>query len=99
MKPNSFLCAIYKSSKKRDTYLYVPGRDDFSKVPEALMTMFGKPVFVMLMPMHKDRTLANLDINALRLELATKGFHLQLPPPEENLLKTHLSQNSTDPTT
>lgn len=86
------LCAIYKSSKKQQTFLYIPGRDDFSKVPEALLKTFGTPVFMMIMPLKKDRKLAQVDINKLRTELKTKGFYLQLPPPTENLLKTHLQQ-------
>ncbi|WP_339719853.1 YcgL domain-containing protein [uncultured Paraglaciecola sp.] len=90
------LCAVYKSSKKQETYLYVPGRDDFSKVPEALLKTFGKPIFLMIMPLKKDRELASVDINKLRSELKTKGFYLQLPPPIENLLKIHLQQNNTD---
>jgi hypothetical protein len=86
------LCAIYKSSKKQETYLYVPGRDDFSKVPDALLNTFGKPVFMMIMPLKKDRAMARVDINKLRSELTLKGYYLQLPPPPENLLKTHLQQ-------
>jgi uncharacterized protein YcgL (UPF0745 family) len=90
------LCAVYKSSKKQETYLYVPGRDDFSKVPEALFKTFGKPVFMMIMPLKKDRELARVDIHKLRLELKTKGFYLQLPPATENLLKIHLQQQDSD---
>ena len=90
------LCAVYKSSKKQETYLFVPGRDDFSKVPEALLKTFGTPVFMMIMPLKKDRELARVDIDKLRTELKTKGFYLQLSPPIENLLKTHLQQHSTD---
>lgn len=87
------LCAIYKSSKKQDTYLYVPGRDDFSKVPAPLMQTFGTPVFLMIMPLKKDRALAIVDMEKLRHELTLNGFYLQLPPPPENLLKAHLEQN------
>jgi len=90
------LCAVYKSSKKQETYLYVPGRDDFSKVPEALLKTFGTPVFLMIMPLKKDRNLARMVINKLRTELTSKGFYLQLPPPTENLLKTHLQQQNLD---
>ncbi|WP_166423276.1 YcgL domain-containing protein [Paraglaciecola sp. 20A4] len=87
----NLLCAVYKSSKKTDTYLYVPGRDDFSRVPEALMKMFGAPRFIMIMPIKKDRLLGQVDIQTLRDELTKNGFYLQLPPPEENLLKQHLA--------
>ncbi|MEP0357032.1 MAG: YcgL domain-containing protein [Paraglaciecola sp.] len=90
------LCAVYKSSKKQETYLYVPGRDDFSKVPDALMKTFGTPVFLMIMPLKKDRPLAQVDIKKLRNELTIKGYYLQLPPPSENLLKAHLAQNKAN---
>ena len=42
------LCAIYKSTKKEGMYLYVEKRDQFDKVPDALLNAFGKPIFVML---------------------------------------------------
>jgi uncharacterized protein YcgL (UPF0745 family) len=87
------LCAVYKSSKKQQAYLYVPGRDDFSRVPEALMQTFGVPNFLMIMPLKKDRKLAQMDMDTLRRELSTKGYYLQIPPPDENLLKAHLQQN------
>jgi uncharacterized protein len=85
------LCAVYKSSRKDETYLYVPGRDDFSKVPKALMQTFGLPIFLMIMPLKEGRKLARLEVAKLRNELSTKGYYLQLPPPQENLLKTHLT--------
>lgn len=88
------LCAIYKSSKQQQAYLYVPGRDDFSRVPEMLMETFGTPKFLMIMPLKKERKMAQMDIETLRKELSLKGYYLQIPPPEENLLKTHLQQNS-----
>ncbi|MGS2720356.1 YcgL domain-containing protein [Paraglaciecola aestuariivivens] len=86
------LCAVYKSSKKQQTYLYVPARDDFSKVPDGLLKTFGKPIFLMVMPLKKDRKLGSVDIDKLRSELTLKGFYLQLPPPPENMLKAHLQQ-------
>ena len=90
------LCAVYKSSKKSETYLYVLGRNDFSKVPEALLKTFGKPVFMMIMPLKKDRVMARVQIDKLRTDLKINGFYLQLPPPTENLLKIHLQQQDTE---
>ncbi len=76
--------------------MYVPGRDDFSKVPEALLKTFGKPVFMMIMPLKKDRVMARVQIDKLRTDLKINGFYLQLPPPTENLLKIHLQQQDTE---
>lgn len=89
------LCAVYKSSKKDETYLYVPGRDDFTQVPKALMNTFGSPIFLMIMPLKDGRILARMNVSKLRHELTTKGYYLQLPPPVENMLKTHLAAQGT----
>lgn len=85
------LCTIYKSLIKPDTYLYIEKRDDFSKVPEKLLETFGRPQFVMLMNLADKAKLAQADKQKVMSELNDKGFYLQLPPPEENLLKQHLS--------
>ncbi|MBW3138821.1 YcgL domain-containing protein [Ferrimonas balearica] len=83
------ICAIYKSSRKADTYLYVPKRDDFSQVPQPLMEVFGTPQFVMILPLAKIKQLANADMAKVTAELTDKGYYLQLPPPPEDLLKAH----------
>lgn len=79
------LCSIYKSPKKEGMYLYLPKKDDFSQVPDTLMQMFGKPVFVMIIKMD-GRKLAQVDIEKVKQSLSDDGFFLQLPPPPENLL-------------
>lgn len=83
------ICAIYKSTKKLDTYLFINKRDDFSQVPEPLLEMFGRPEFVMILPLSKIGKLAQADIDKVREGLNDKGFYLQLPPPQEDLLKSH----------
>lgn len=89
------LCAVYKSPKKAETYLYVIKRDDFSVVPEGLMTTFGTPMLVTVLSLAKRDKLALADIDKVKKMLLTQGYYLQLPPPREDLLKTHRSENST----
>ena len=89
------LCTIYKSSLKPDTYLYIEKRDDFSKVPAKLLETFGKPQFVMLLNLADKARLAQADKQKVLAELDDKGFYLQLPPPQENLLKSHLNDLKT----
>ncbi len=91
------LCAVYRSPKKSQTYLYVEKKDDFSRVPAPLMQTFGKPLLVTLLNLTQRKALAQVDVEQLKGELAQKGFYLQLPPPEENLLKTHLQQQGKQP--
>ncbi|MEZ9234506.1 YcgL domain-containing protein [Shewanella sp. 10N.286.52.A9] len=83
------ICAVYKSSRKIDTYLFVEKRDVFDAVPEALMQMFGTPQLVMMVPLSKRTELAMADIEKVKSELADKGFYLQIPPPVTNLLDEH----------
>lgn len=79
-------CVIYRSTKRDQTYLYVDKKDDFSRVPEALMKSFGTPHLVMLLPLDGSKKLASADIEKVKLALKEEGFYLQLPPPPENLL-------------
>ena len=91
------LVSVYKSLKKNQTYLYVAKKDDFSSVPKVLMDTFGVPEFVMTIPLIKREKLAIVDRQKLQDELQQKGFYLQIPPPEENLLKQHLKSHQQDP--
>ncbi len=92
------LCAIYKSLKKADTYLYVNKREDFSDVPKPLLEAFGKPHFAMMLDLTSRTHLAQVDIDKVKTDLSEKGYFLQVPPPVENLLEMHLEsqKKSTD---
>ena len=83
------LCAVYKSSRKADTYLFVKKRDCFEDVPVALMDMFGVPQLVMVFPIAKRESLGMADIHRVRTEMETNGYYLQIPPPQVNLLAEH----------
>jgi hypothetical protein len=83
------LCAIYKSPKKAQTYLFVKTRDDFSAVPEALMNTFGTPILVTLINLATKEKLAMADLDKVKVNLNEQGFYLQLPPPQEDMLKAH----------
>ncbi len=83
------ICAVYKSRCKVDSYLFIEKRNEFERVPEALMEMFGEPELVMILPLMKRDHLGFADIKKVRSELAKKGYYLQLPPPKVNLLEQH----------
>jgi uncharacterized protein len=83
------LSAIYKSPKKAQTYLFVKNRDDFSAVPKALMKTFGAPILVTITNLASKEKLAMADLAKVKANLNEQGFYLQLPPPQEDLLKAH----------
>lgn len=73
-------CWIYRSSRKREMYLYLSKEDDFDAVPEALMKGFGQPVRVMELALHPQRSLAREEVTKVLKNLQEQGFHLQMPP-------------------
>ena len=83
------LFAVYKSNKKIDTYLYVGKKDDFSAVPEQLLSAFGEPEFVLVADSQKRSTLAGLSIDNFVQKFTEKNFYLQLPKTAQDLLKIH----------
>ncbi len=77
-KVTPMFCHIYRSNRKVDTYLYLADKDDFSIVPEALLTVFGEPEFSFSFDLKADRKLAREDTEEVLKNLAEQGYHLQL---------------------
>ncbi|MDH3671589.1 MAG: YcgL domain-containing protein [Gammaproteobacteria bacterium] len=73
-------CAIYKSNKKADTYLYVQEAGNFSRVPQDLLRLLGRLDLVMTLELTPNRTLARADPEQVRRQLEMQGYYLQLPP-------------------
>jgi uncharacterized protein YcgL (UPF0745 family) len=75
-------CYVYRSPLRLDTYLYLPRKDDFSQVPEALLKVFGTPQFALEFELTAQRRLAQEDPAQVLSNLKGQGFHLQVPPGE-----------------
>jgi uncharacterized protein YcgL (UPF0745 family) len=83
-------CFVYRSSKKDETYLFVPARSDsaesfeadLSRVPDALLGHLGSLELVMQLELTPDRTLARARAEDVEESLRSRGFYLQLPPGE-----------------
>jgi uncharacterized protein YcgL (UPF0745 family) len=73
-------CAIYKSHKKNNAYLYVEKENEFSRVPAGLMSVLGKLELVMTLELTPQRKLAQADPAEVCERLRTQGYYLQLPP-------------------
>ncbi|WP_415896574.1 YcgL domain-containing protein [Neptuniibacter sp. QD48_55] len=90
------ICSVYLSPRKDEMYLYVDKRDQLSKVPEALLEMFGSPKHVMDIPLTADRELARVDTEKVLSDLDEKGYFLQMPPPKDDyMLDLHKDRPET----
>jgi len=72
------LVHIYRSSRKPDTYLYLVEKDDFSMVPDSLMTVFGDPEFSFSFQLSEQKKLIKEDTHTVLENLKEKAYHLQL---------------------
>ncbi|MCJ8168909.1 YcgL domain-containing protein [Atopomonas sediminilitoris] len=85
------IISIYKSRKKNEMYLYVDKRGGLEKVPEALLKAFGGTQHVLDMLLTPERKLAREDSTVVLDNIAKQGFHLQMPPAEDEYIE-HLPE-------
>ena len=86
MSQDKMICSIYRSPKKDEMYLYVAKSVGLEKVPEQLLTMFGKPQHRMDMLLTPEKELARAKASDILDEMAEKGYYLQMPPAREDYL-------------
>ncbi|WP_426206667.1 YcgL domain-containing protein [Pseudomonas sp. TWP3-1] len=85
------ICSIYQSSKRAGMYLYVLKSDELERVPEGLMLAFGKPKLAFNLVLTPERKLASEDIVVVLENLEKQGYHLQMPPAEDEYIE-HLPE-------
>lgn len=85
--PERLICAVFRSSKNQDTYLYVDKAAGLSRVPEGLMKYFGEPVFAFTFLLAPGRSLAREDPVKVLAGIEEDGYYLQMSLFKENLLE------------
>ncbi len=72
---------VYKSDRKSGYYLYVTAKDDFSAVPDTLLTRLGKLELALEFELHKKRKLASENAETVLENLRQQSYHLQINDP------------------
>ncbi len=80
------VCAVYRSATKADLYLYVEKKDEFSRVPQTLLDMFGKPELAMIMVLDENTELAKIDAGTVIESIQEKGYFLQISSEKEDYM-------------
>ena len=86
------ICSIYKSPRKSEMYLYVDKRDGLARVPEGLIAAFGSPQLTFEFVLTPERQLEREDTAKVLENLEKQGYHLQMPPPQEEYIE-HLPEH------
>jgi hypothetical protein len=74
------VCAVYRSRRSPETYLFVDHHEGFARVPDALQQEFGVAERAMTFALHPARKLARADAAEVLRAIAERGYYLQLPP-------------------
>ena len=85
------ICSIYRSPRKNEMYLYVLKSDALERVPENLQLAFGKPFHAFDLVLSPERKLSREDIHQVLENLEKQGYHLQMPPAEDEYIE-HLPE-------
>ena len=73
-------CFIYRATRKQETYIYLPSKDQFDHLPENLLALLGRLEFAMELDLASINTLANAYLEDVKMKLRSEGYYLQLPP-------------------
>jgi len=80
------ICSVYHSTKKSGMYLYVLRADALKRVPAPLLELFGPAKHAFDLVLTPERTLVREDIVEVLKNLDAQGYHLQMPPPEDEYI-------------
>ena len=78
--PDTMLCTIFKGSRERELYVFVPRENGEKNIPDSLRERMGELSQVMTLQISADRKLARADAATVLSEIREKGYYLQLPP-------------------
>lgn len=73
---------IYKGARRAETYLYVPEKNNFQRVPQDLLDALGTLELVMELELDEERRLARVDAKEIMKGVSRVGYFLQLAPIE-----------------
>ncbi len=78
-------CYIYRSNKQKGMYLYLDKKDNFSKVPESLLTLLGDMDFTFEFDLSKKRKLVKEEATEVMRIITENGYFLQMPSPKRGI--------------
>ena len=72
-------CAIYKSQKKDETYIFIPTKTPLSELPDELLKVLGQAEMVMTLLLTPDKKMARGTAKEIMKAIDEQGFYLQMP--------------------
>lgn len=85
-------CAVYKSLKKDETYVFIPTTTSLSDLPDDLLKVLGQAELVMTLNLTPEKKMARGSAEVVMKSIEEQGFYLQMPEKPElnkNPLPSH----------
>lgn len=85
-------CAVYKSLKKDETYVFIPTTTSLSDLPDDLLKVLGQAELVMTLNLMPEKKMARGSAEVVMKSIEEQGFYLQMPEKPElnkNPLPSH----------
>ena len=76
---NEIECAVYKSQRKDETYVFIPTTESLSNLPETLLNVLGEAELVMTLKLTPEKKMARGTAKDILNSIEEQGFHLQMP--------------------
>lgn len=78
-KKTELECAVYKSQKKDETYIFIPSTTPLSELPEELLKVLGEAEMIMTLILTPDKKMARGTAKEIMKSIKEQGFYLQMP--------------------
>ena len=72
-------CAVYKSQKKDETFIFIPASTPLSELPEELLKLLGEAEMLMTLILTPDKKMARGTAKEIMESIKEQGFYLQMP--------------------
>jgi uncharacterized protein YcgL (UPF0745 family) len=72
-------CAVYKSLKKDETYVFIQTTKLLSDLPDELIKVLGQAEMVMTLKLTPEKKMARGSAAEVMESINKQGFHLQMP--------------------
>ena len=71
-------CSVYRSSKRDETYVFIPTETPLSDLPIEVLKMLGQAEMVMTLNLTPEKKMARGKADEIMKSIDTQGFHLQM---------------------
>lgn len=72
-------CAVYKSLKKDETYVFIPTTTSLSDLPDDLLKVLGQTELSMTLNLTAEKKMARGTAADVIKSIEEQGFYLQMP--------------------